>query len=87
MRRINGDVVCNHLSMRSKLPFLNLQGKPDDFPGFSIPGFGEGTKAAPLLELEQRLCYIVLEMFQLHFPFQIKFTTPFVPWGPRGMHI
>jgi hypothetical protein len=25
-------------------------------------------------------CLPLIEMFQLHFPFQIKFTTPFVPF-------
>jgi hypothetical protein len=61
-------------------PFLN-----DSEQGCGIKLVSEsGTNVVLLLNSGTEnffYCFVLLEMYQLHFPFQIKSTTPFVLGG------
>jgi hypothetical protein len=60
------EVAGNFLFCLTKLAFLSDKESGVIFPGLCETGFGSGTKAAPLLDWQKRMCSIVYKV-KLHF--------------------
>jgi hypothetical protein len=48
---VSQSLMYSNFFRLNKPPFLNRQGKPGDFPGFSKTGFGVGNKGRAIVRL------------------------------------